>query len=447
MQFNKTLSNMKSEYIYIVVFLMSSFLGVSSCSSEPNSNVIAEPETEENTETPPVLEERKGISLSASQKAVTENLDKFNYAFTTDVIRYVDSKTTDSGSNVVCSPLGCEMVMSMLLNGLGEKHQNEFVQYLKVTDIESLNSLNSILIEKLPKADNATTMNLANALWWNLYKTNGLNPYYTSVFSNTYFGIIYSGDFYENNKSVLEEINKWGTDKTNGKISEYLKELNAELYAVLLNAMYFNSYWSNELFSSIPTTKEMFHGVMNDTMVDMMHSTASAIKIGEDEEAYYISLPYGNCAYEMNIIVPKHAEKDKGLNDIISLNRINKLSEKAQYRLAKINMPKLNIESRLSLSDILMESGMTAWRGILDFTMFDELKSGVIKMNQALTLSVDEKGTEASAITGIYIDSAPDPDSSIEHEILELTLDHPFYFFIQEFSTKAMIMSGRISNL
>lgn len=41
-------------------------IGICSCSSDPNSEDIFEPQTPETTVTPPVVEERKAINLSAS---------------------------------------------------------------------------------------------------------------------------------------------------------------------------------------------------------------------------------------------------------------------------------------------------------------------------------------------------------------------------------------------
>ncbi|MBD5387640.1 serpin family protein [bacterium] len=108
-------------------------------------------------------------------------------------------------------------------------------------------------------------------------------------------------------------------------------------------------------------------------------------------------------------------------------------------------MPKFTRSSEIKVSDMLFNSGIKDWHKILNFTMFEGKESGIMELNQGLAICVDEKGTDASAISsGVFIDTAT-PDSG--PSILELKIDRPFYFFIQEFSTDAMIMSGRISNL
>lgn len=155
----------------------------------------------------------------------------------------------NSDSNVICSLLGAEMIMSMVLNAVEEDQQTEILNYLGITDIEALNSLNANLIHSLSNADNATKFNISNALWVNNEKIKGLNPDYSSLFTDTYGGLINFGNFNRENKTIIEDINKWGASKTNGMIQQYLKELNSSSFAIVLNALSFSSYWNNELFS------------------------------------------------------------------------------------------------------------------------------------------------------------------------------------------------------
>ena len=54
-------------------------------------------------------------------------------------------------------------------------------------------------------------------------------------------------------------------------------------------------------------------------------------------------------------------------------------------------------------------------------------------------VSVDEKGTEAAAATGVVVGvtSAPTPD-------VELTIDRPFVFLIRDTETGAVLFAGRV---
>lgn len=436
---------MKPKYLYNIISVIVIVSCLCSCSSEPaiiisdETGIADSDNNTEVSENPPVLEERKAISLTDSESRIIDEFNRFCIGFTTDVCRSYDNM------NVICSPLGAQMVMSMVLNGVEKENQDELINYLGISDIDALNSLNQTLIDKLPKADNATSIRLANALWWNSYRVNGMNSEYSSMFRNIYSGTIYSGDFNSDNKSVIDAINKWGFDNTNGLIPEYLKELEPSLYAIMLNALSFNSYWKNELFSKEELTEEIFKGALRDSKVKMMHSRETLLKIGEDDRFYFISLPYGNGAFEMKVFLPKEDIFISDIENVVASGRLTNLENNAQYRSVVLEMPKFNINFDLNISYVLYKSGVRSWEDCLDFTMFDEKKEGFLGLRQGLSINVDEKGTEAAAITSTDIFVAPDPVG--ESDVLELILDHPFYFFIQEFSTKAMIMSGRISNL
>lgn len=343
---------MKKNLFYLSLLIFMGAIGICSCSSDPNSEDIVEPQTPETTVTPPVLEERKAINLSASQCNVAEELNKFNLSFTSDACRYVNMINGNSDSNVICSPLGAEMIMSMVLNAVEEDQQTEILNYLGITDIESLNSLNANLIRSLSNADKATKFNISNALWVNNEKIKGLNPDYSSLFTDTYGGHINFGNFNRDNKSIIEDINKWCASKTDGMIQQYLKELKSSSFAIVLNALSFSSYWNNELFSKEPLTNEVFHGTHNDSNVKMMHSDKCAIKTAEDELFYLISLPYGNEAFNMFILLPKSDLTDSEMLSYISWERISQLKNDARYELAKISMPKFNISSAINVSDL-----------------------------------------------------------------------------------------------
>lgn len=437
---------MKPIYIYIVFLDLIGCLNLLSCSANPDSIITEEVSIIENQEVTditedeiPVLEERKSLNLTMSQKEVMDDLYKFSISFTSDICH------SNGYENIICSPIGAEMVISMILNGIEKEYQDELIKYLGIKDINALNSLNDLLIKNLPKSDTSTSLSLSNALWWNTDNVNGLNSEYSNLFTHYYSGFIDFGDFRQNNEIIRNKINKWGYDNTNGRIQEYLKDLKADLYAIILNALSFNGYWRNELFNKNEVTTEYFYGITNNSNIKMMHSEKSILEVGEDDLFYYIGIPYGNGAFEMKVLLPKNEKDILGVENLITPERMSQLKEKSKSRCVKVNLPKFSINSDISISDILINKGMKFWSQTMEFTMFDTKKTGNVGLKQGLSLIVNEKGTEAAAITSSDICSAPEPDS--EPEVLELTMNHPFYFFIQEFSTNAIIISGRISNL
>jgi serpin B len=56
-------------------------------------------------------------------------------------------------------------------------------------------------------------------------------------------------------------------------------------------------------------------------------------------------------------------------------------------------------------------------------------------------VSVDEKGTEAAAATGVVVGT-----TSMPIEVFDVTLDHPFIFLIRDIQTGAILFVGKVMN-
>ena len=56
-------------------------------------------------------------------------------------------------------------------------------------------------------------------------------------------------------------------------------------------------------------------------------------------------------------------------------------------------------------------------------------------------VNVDEAGTEAAAATGVIVGTTAMPA-----RVYDMTLDHPFIFFIRDIKTGTIIFLGRVSN-
>lgn len=435
---------MIQKFLNPVLILITGFITFS-CTSETEDPLATsqEPVQSEQTEEP-VIVERKEISLPQAERDMVDVLNSFGIQFTADACRYIDSRNSPENTNIVCSPLGTEFILSIIANGVDDTAKDEILRYLSVSDIETLNSLNRILIEALPTADISTKMNISNALWFNTNLVNGLNNDFASIFSNKYSGDINNSNFYTQNKETINQINKWGSETTNGLIPNFLEKLDTDLLAIMVNSWYFKGLWYNKPFNPESTTKGIFHGNTKDTEIEMMRSNTISCRYNADNDFEYFVLPYGNKAFAMHILLPKDTESEASINDLITWERLQRMEKNASSYQLQITMPKFKCESRLNLSDLFSNAGvMKGLGGEVGFTMFDKSKNGILKFNQALSLSVDESGAEAAAITW----SGAFESAGEESAILKLALDRPFYFFIQEFSTGAIMMSGRISDL
>ena len=118
-------------------------------------------------------------------------------------------------------------------------------------------------------------------------------------------------------------------------------------------------------------------------------------------------------------------------------------TESLQRYLVELSMPKLEFESDFSLSETLKTMGMPLAFGAADFSGMNAsgqsdlfIKEVVHKAN----ITVDERGTEAAAATGVVMESSLPPGP------VRLTIDRPFIFVIQDSKTGAILFAGRVLN-
>lgn len=212
---------------------------------------------------------------------------------------------------------------------------------------------------------------------------------------------------------------------------------------MMLNALYFKSNWAIENYFNKSKTKYLkFHGLSGETMTYIMKSTEHSLTYYTDENLEYISIPFGNQAFNMEIILPK---ADKSILDptILTPEKYTLIKSEAQtFNSVTVLLPKFKINQTFRIDDILTAAGIKHLHEA-DFTLFTQQFNGEIRLKQAVSVEVNEKGAEAAAVTiGSGEIAMPNPD-----EPITFNADHPFYFLITEQSTGACLISGRIVDL
>jgi serine protease inhibitor len=109
-----------------------------------------------------------------------------------------------------------------------------------------------------------------------------------------------------------------------------------------------------------------------------------------------------------------------------------------------VGLPKFTLEYETNLNSLLSNMGMpTMFSNFADLSKISppagKLKVGFVKQNTFV--AIDEKGTEAAAVTtiGIELTSAP--------ILPEFVCNRPFAFFISEKQSNTILFAGKIVNL
>lgn len=388
-----------------------------------------------------ILNERGDIELTAQTRAIADELSDFYVNITTDIVSQTN-KSGNESDNVVMSPISIAMMLSMIANGCDENSSISIIDYLGVSDLNSLNNLCALLLDKLPESDNSTRLNLANSLWVNKSAERVLTDSYSLNLNQNYNAVIRFEDF---NNSSLKKINDWCRSNTNNQITNMFDVLNPDCMAIFLNAMAFNATWVDGIFEAANTKRTAFHGMNHDSEVDMMEASKYLnTKFASDDDLIYFNIPFGNKAFSLSVIFPKDDAALSKKDLVLSKDRYEELIQKSSNRDVKISLPKLSVSFKSTLNDVLQTIARIPSN--LNMVGFIPQISGDIMYQHSSTLTIDESGADATAISsGEIINSAL--IGNLPEGPVSVIVDQPFYFFINEYSTGACILSGRITNL
>ncbi len=338
--------------------------------------------------------------------------------------------------NVFVSPLSLHMALGMLLNGANGQTADEIQKTLKLNGI-SLADANATylkLIEGLPKADSKVTLGLANSVW----NRNTFQPEtdFVTILKNSF-----KAEASQFSGSDATPLNSWASDKTNGKIKKVLDTIDPQMVLFLMNALYFKGDWTTS-FDEKKTSDYPFQLVNGQTKDVKMMQMKSKISFANRDGYFAYELPYGNGRYAMTVLVPTGTQGVKDLVTKLTASEWDQLQQGLkEVDNLSIGLPRFTLEYEVYLNKVLATMGMPSafLPNVADLTKISKagnLNVGFVKQNTYV--AVDEKGTEAAAVTTIGIELTSLPQTYYA--------DRPFVFVISEKSSDTVLFMGKMVN-
>ncbi len=217
---------------------------------------------------------------------------------------------------------------------------------------------------------------------------------------------------------------------------------------LLVNAIYFFGGWMHE-FSEHETRSDTFHGTSGDKNVQMMHQRERFSYLKTDEYELAV-LPYKEHEAKMMILLPSEDSFDDFVDAMSHETYSNITSTSLKNEDVILTLPKFSLEYGVeSLTQALIELGMpTAFNaseadfsGISDDALEYQLRISDV-LHKAI-IDVDEKGTEAAAVTVVETETT----SAEPTEPIRFTVDRPFIFFIVDQKTDVLLFVGVVRNI
>lgn len=356
---------------------------------------------------------------------------------------FLDKVNAASLKDYVISPLSLQFLLGMLLDGAQNETEAQICRVLGygAGEADAVDEYCLAMMKQLPTLDKKTTLEIANAIFvddgWPLLKS-----YQTRV-ANYYAAEVSNLDFNNSAKS-LKAINGWAGEKTHGMIPKVLDKVDPDMLAYLMNAVYFKSRWTDS-FDKDATAAETFtreNGTAGKVKMMKQHAKFS---YKETRNAQVVRLPYGNGAYAMTVVLPSGKA---GIADVVASLR-GSAGEDVLCGLSTCEvdlwLPRFETKFQINLNDILSKMGMPDAfdKSKADFLAMSDYALCLSFVQQDAAITVDEEGTEASAVStaGIvkYTSFGGAPKNAVFHA------DHPFLYLITETSTGAILFAGRYS--
>ena len=371
----------------------------------------------------------EAIPLTKAEEGINASANSFGF----DVFHALYKE-----DQVLFSPLSASLALSMTATGSDGNTAKQMTSVLGFEGYtpDEVNGYYKKMVPALLKADPKTVFEIANSLW--ISDNISVKKSFTDDCEKYYASEVHPADF--SLQATIDKVNKWCSDKTHGKIKSILDGPDPMLVMALVNALYFNGTWT---YPFPDVSKGKFNAISGKAVeLDMMHVT-SELSYAEYDGFRMVNLPYGNGAFSMKVILPKEDEDFGKAVKRFEANTLDKLNGKTSKKTVSVTMPKFTFECQSDLKEVLvglgMEDAFDSFKA--DFSKMCDDKVYVSFVKQKTFIDVNDKGTEAAAVT--IVGMAKNSVGGPEPEIIYFNADRPFLFVIQENSTGAVLFMGQ----
>ncbi len=418
----------------VMAALLLALLGCTGVIHSDADNAPANTNTANTNET--AMENQKPAAGGSLDPRLAAANAKFGFKLYSELTRQSAEK------NVFISPSSISLCLAMAYNGAEAETRQAMARALE-TQALSLDELNRAYSEfraALDSPDAKVKLQIANSLW----ARQGLQFKADFIQRNKdYFGAqVTALDF--DDPGAPATINGWVSEKTNGKITKIVDQIDGNAILFLINAIYFKGAWAKE-FNKAGTREDNFTMARGTKRVPMM-SQSGNYQYLETKDFQAVSLPYGGGRVSFYVFLPAPSSSLGAFEKSLTDDNWQQWMEQFHATDGDISLPRFRVEYEASLNDALKALGM----GVA----FDEGRANFSGMIQAggknvyisrvkhkTFVEVNEEGTEAAAVTSTEMrtTSAMKP-----RQRFNMVVDRPFFCAIRDNTSGAVLFMGSI---
>lgn len=375
------------------------------------------------------------------QVAETElaELVEGNNEFALDLFRVL---RTEEG-NLFFSPYSISVALATAYAGARGSTATEMADALCFTLAQgrlhnAFNALALNLARRAQESKGEFRLTVANSLWGQKGHLFLLD--FLDVLSVNYGAGIRMVDFARDPEACRRAINNWVSNETNGKVKDLIAPgaLSPSTRLVLANAIYLKALWPVP-FDTELTVARPFHLLDGSVVtVPTMEKWLSTLYArGDGYEAVVLPLR-GGCS--MMAVVPD-ASRYGEFEAMLDATVLGTIRASSDLRRVHLFLPKFDYSSEFKLRSALSALGMAgACSSGADFSGMDGTRNfWISEVVHRSFVAVDELGIEAAGATAVILATSPPPPPPVE-----LRIDRPFLFVIQDNLTGTILFVGRV---
>jgi serine protease inhibitor len=233
-------------------------------------------------------------------------------------------------------------------------------------------------------------------------------------------------------------INAWVNDATRGRIPEIAPDpIPEDAVAYLINALHFLGDWRTA-FDAADTRDHQFTGQDGSTTPIRLMRREGKIRGTQWQGHQAADLPYGGAAWSMTVVLPRAGATVQDLLAELDAEGWEALTSGFSEYRGILGLPRFTVEWEGGLNAALSRMGMpTAFSRMgADFSRLfvEDADLYLSDVRQKTFMRVDERGTEAAAVTSVEVGVVSMPPSFI--------VDRPFLLAIRERHSGTLLFLG-----
>ncbi len=300
-----------------------------------------------------------------------------------------------------------------------------------------------------------------------------IEPTYLDRIGRTFGAGLGLVDYADDLQGAIKAINGWVSRQTVGRIPSVLgpTDLSPATRAALVNTVYLKANWLRE-FAADSTTPRTFTRLdgkrvrpQTMTLTGEQDVVLARGRGWEATELRYLGadgttplamtliLPDDLAAYEkaltparLDTVLARIRAEQKLIATTKGVDNGDLACPTYPYNV-RLFLPRFGIETRASLVPVLQSMGLRLATdpGRADFGgMTTPSQLSIATVIHQANIDVDEKGTEAAAVTVIGMDTTGGCGPAQPLRTRTLRFDHPFLFLIRDLQTGAILFMGRV---